>query len=131
MTYIDDLIADEEEIDSKSGSKPKQEVQHITPEDDEETEDDEGSSGGKVLVGVVERFFSKLNVAAIKLSRDLKVGDMVEIDNTYGPVQTIIVSMQIDRTDVEEASAGDSIGIKVDELVEQGSKVYLLADPEE
>jgi hypothetical protein len=106
-------------------------VQHITPEDDEETEDDEGSSGGKVLVGVVERFFSKLNVAAIKLSRDLKVGDMVEIDNTYGPVQTIIVSMQIDRTDVEEASAGDSIGIKVDELVEQGSKVYLLADPEE
>lgn len=130
MTYIDDLIADEEEID-KSSSKPEQEIQQIAPEDYEEAEDDEDSSNRKLLVGVVERFFSKLNVAAIRLSGGLKVGDMIEIDNSYGPVQTIVVSMQIDRKDVEKASAGDSIGIKVDEIVERGSKVYLLAEPEQ
>jgi hypothetical protein len=36
---------------------------------------------GKVLVGEVAHFFGNINVAALKLKGDLKVGDRISIEN--------------------------------------------------
>jgi translation initiation factor IF-2 len=45
-------------------------------------------------------------------------------------VRQRVSSMQIERKDVGEANAGDSVGIKVDTHVPVGSKVYKLKDTE-
>ncbi|MDE1865110.1 MAG: hypothetical protein KGH94_00515 [Candidatus Micrarchaeota archaeon] len=80
----------------------------------------------KIEIGKVERFFDKIGVAAIELSGALKVGDTIQIEGGPEPVRVEVTSMQIDRKDVESASAGDSVGIKVDTPVGKGCRVYLV-----
>ena len=75
-------------------------------------------------IGEIESFFSKIGVAAIELSADLKVGDTILIKGHTTSFEQKIDSMQIDRNPVEEAHAGDGIGIKVIDKVRAGDKVY-------
>jgi len=106
---IDDLIADQEEHEGKS------------------TGTDEKAGPKKVAVGTVERFFDKINVVAILLSRDVKVGDMIEMEGDEGRFVMKISSMQINRNDVQKATEGDSVGIKTDRRVVAGSDVYIVS----
>ena len=78
----------------------------------------------KTLIGKVEQFYSKIGVVAITLSAKLKVGDLIEIGSDDEAIRQRISSMQIEREDVEEASAGESVGIKVKHPVEVNSNVY-------
>ncbi len=82
------------------------------------------TDSGRVLVGDVEHFYDKINVAAIKLSGDLRIGDTVELESEEYTVRQKIESMQINRKDVDEASDGESIGIKLRVPVPSGSRVY-------
>lgn len=77
-------------------------------------------------IGEVEKYFDRINVAAIKLTDRLSVGDTVEIDDGDETLRLKISSMQIDRNDVSEASEGDSIGVKIKHRVSEGSRVYKL-----
>lgn len=80
----------------------------------------------KEQVGMVEHFFDKINVVAIKLSAQLKVGDIIEIGDEESAVREKISSMQINREDVGAAFEGDSIGIKLKHKVNAGDIVYKL-----
>jgi putative protease len=84
------------------------------------------ASAGRALVGEVDRFFDNLNVAAIRLSDTLAVGDTIEIENEEYTLRQRVSSMQIDRKDVDSASSGDDVGIKVSVPVKRGSSVYKL-----
>ena len=81
---------------------------------------------GRTQVGSVEHFFERINVAAIKLSGSLKVGNTIEIENKEYTLRQKVNSMQIDRRDVNEASDGNSVGVKVHVPVRKGSAVYRL-----
>lgn len=76
------------------------------------------------LVGEVFTYFSHVSVAGIKLSGTLKVGDKIRIKGHTTDFEIAVDSMQIERESVEEAKAGDSIGIKVPDKVRGGDKVY-------
>ncbi len=90
----------------------------------------QGEGGGRLHIGTVEHFFDKISVAAITLNGDLRVGDMIEIDDGMGLMLTQeVTSMQINRRDVTEAGSGDSVGIKLDRAVSRGSEVYKLTTP--
>ncbi len=100
-------------------------------EDREKREKDIGNregtgSAARTEVGKVEHYYSKLGVVAIKLTGTLKVGDLIEIGGEEEAIRQRIASMQINREDVEEASAGQSIGIKVKYPVSVDSNVYRL-----
>ncbi len=84
------------------------------------------SSRGRTQVGSVEQYFEKISVAAIKLTGALKVGDLIEIGSEDEAIRQRISSMQIDREDVGEAQEDESIGIKVNHPVAEGSAVYRL-----
>jgi translation elongation factor EF-1alpha len=115
MHDIDDLIADhEEEISKGAVQAPPVDNSDLYPK------------ASKVEVGEVERFFDKVSVAAIHLTGDLKIGDKIEIEDEIEPITVEVSSMQIERKEVAFASAGDSIGIKVERPVKSGMKVYLL-----
>lgn len=75
-------------------------------------------------IGTVSHFFDKASVAAIKIEGDLKAGDLIHIKGATTDFKTQVESMQIDRKPVEEASAGDEIGIKVPERCRAGDEVF-------
>ena len=82
------------------------------------------TSSGRTLVGEVDHFYDKLNVAAIRLSGELKVGDMIELESEEYTLRQRVSSMQINRKDVDSASAGDDVGVKLSVPVPRRSSVY-------
>jgi translation elongation factor EF-1alpha len=75
-------------------------------------------------IGRISHFFSKISVGIIELSDTLRVGEKIHVKgHTTDFVQTI-TSMQVEHAQVQEAKAGDSIGVKVDEHVREGDLVY-------
>jgi len=75
-------------------------------------------------IGRVSDFFAQPVVAGIDLTAALKVGDKVHITGHTTDLELIVQSMQIDNADVQEAKAGDSIGVKVPDRVRRGDHVY-------
>ena len=80
-------------------------------------------------VGKVTHFFNKIMVAGIDItSGKLKVGNKIHIKGTTTDFEMLVDSMQIDRNPVEEATAGQSIGIKVPAPVREGDEVFVVTD---
>lgn len=77
-------------------------------------------------IGKVETFFSHVEVAAIKLSGKLKIGDRIHIKGHTTDIEQLIDSMQINRKEVKEAKKGDEIGIKVNDRVRPNDAVFLV-----
>jgi putative protease len=79
-------------------------------------------------IGKVADFFARPVVAAIELTAPLKVGDKIHIKGHTTDLELNVESMQIENVPVEEAKAGDSVGVKVPERVRKGDTVYKTAD---
>jgi len=76
-------------------------------------------------VGQVIKFFSKIGVAAIRLSEgSLKVGDQIHVVGHTTDVTQTVDSIQIENQNVQEAGSGADIGIKVKEKVREHDAVY-------
>jgi selenocysteine-specific translation elongation factor len=80
------------------------------------------------VIGTVSDFFAHPVVAAIELTAALKVGDKIRIKGHTTDLELVVKSMQIENTDVNEAKAGDSIGVKVSERVRKHDTVYKVTD---
>jgi len=78
------------------------------------------------LVGKITHYFGNIGVAVVELSDTLKVGDTIRIVGGETDFTQTIESMEIEHKKVEEAKAGDSIGLKVSQKVREGYKVYKL-----
>ena len=79
-------------------------------------------------IGTVSDFFAHPVVAGIELTGILKVGDRIHIKGHTSDLELTVNSMQINNVDVNEAKAGDSVGIKVTERVRHGDIVYKVTD---
>ncbi len=82
----------------------------------------------KKEVGKVTHYFTKIGVAVIELSDELKVGDKISIEGATTNIQQTINSMQIEHENVEKAEAGKSIGLKVEDRVRESDVVYKLEE---
>jgi translation elongation factor EF-1alpha len=80
------------------------------------------------VIGTVSDFFAHPVVAAIELTASLKIGDKIRIKGHTTDLELTVGSMQIEHQPVQEAKAGDSIGIKVSERVRDGDTVYKIVD---
>lgn len=77
------------------------------------------------LIGKISHYFSHISVAVIDLSGVLKEGDTIRItggENT--DFNQEIDSMEVDHKKVKTTKKGDSVGMKVNEKVREGYKVY-------
>jgi len=79
-------------------------------------------------IGKVTDFFSRPVVAGIELTATLKTGDKIHIKGHTTDIEFTIDSMQINNVDVNQAKAGDSVGVKVSERVRRGDTVYKVTD---
>ncbi len=79
-------------------------------------------------IGKVSDFFAKPVVAGIELTGPLKLGDKIHISGHTTDFEMTVESMQIDNAAVEEAKAGDAVGIKVSDRVRRGDTIYKVTD---
>jgi putative protease len=77
-----------------------------------------------VEVGRVTHFFPKISVAVIELTKPLSVGDTILIKGPTTDFEQVVESMQIEHKNVQQAKAGQSIGLKVAERVREKDMVY-------
>ena len=77
-----------------------------------------------VEVGRVTHFFSKISVAVIELKAPLAVGDTIAIKGPTTDFEQAVESMQIEHQNVQKATAGQSIGLKVTQRVRETDMVY-------
>jgi len=78
----------------------------------------------KELVGTVEHYYTKIGVAVVNLEGNLSVGDKISIEGATTNIQQTVDSMQVEHEEVENAKAGDSVGMKVVDRVRPGDQVY-------
>jgi putative protease len=78
------------------------------------------------LIGKVTHYFGKIGVAVIKLEDTLKVGDTIRIVGGQTDFTQTVESMEIEHQKVNEAKAGQTVGLKVAQKVREGYKVYKL-----
>jgi len=77
-----------------------------------------------VKVGDVSHYYSNIGVAVVELVDTLKVDDSITVTGATTDFTQVVRSMQIEHEQVEEAGAGDSIGLKVPERARKGDTVY-------
>ena len=83
----------------------------------------------EIVVGRVEKFFSRIGVAAIKITEgELKIGDTIRIKGHTTDFEQKIESMQVKHVPVDKAQKGQDVGIKVKEKVREGDLVYILKE---
>jgi translation elongation factor EF-Tu-like GTPase len=76
-------------------------------------------------VGEVVKFFSKIGVAAIRLTEgSLKVGDTIRIVGHTTDFSQTVESMQAENASLQEAGPGSDIGIGVKDRVREHDVVY-------
>jgi translation elongation factor EF-1alpha len=77
-------------------------------------------------IGFVTHYFSKISVAVIELTDTLTVGSNIHIKGATSDFTQPVDSMQIEHNQVQEATAGQSIGLKVKEPVREHDKVFVV-----
>ena len=78
----------------------------------------------KKPIGKIAHYFTKIGVAVIDLSDELKVGDRISIEGATTNFEQAIDSMEIEHKKMPSATAGQSIGLKVSQRVRQEDLVY-------
>jgi putative protease len=82
----------------------------------------------KKEIGRVSHYFGKPSVAAIVLTDALKVGDKISIQGHTTDFETVVESIQIEHDSLDEAKAGDNVGIKVPDKVREHDVVYKIIE---
>lgn len=77
-----------------------------------------------VEIGKITHFFTKISVAIVELTGTLSVGDQILLKGPTTNVEQKVDSMQIEHKDVQKASRGQSIGLRVNDRVREHDVVY-------
>jgi len=75
-------------------------------------------------VGKIIHYFGKISVGIIELTDTLRVGDTIHIKGAHDDFTQEVGSIQIEHEQIQEAKAGEAIGIKVKDIVHEHDKVY-------
>lgn len=74
--------------------------------------------------GICEAYFEKIDVAILKLTSPLRIGDIIIIEKNDGLFQQEIKSMQINRKEIKIAKTGSEIGLKISMEPKIGGSIY-------
>ncbi len=78
----------------------------------------------EVIVGRVIKFFAKPMVAAVQMTAgSIKLGDRVRFRGYTTDFEASVSSIQEEHESLEEAAAGQMVGLKVPERVREGDRV--------
>ena len=79
----------------------------------------------EVELGKITHYFGRIGVAGIEITQDsLAVGDTIHVKGHTSDFTQTVDSIQIDGQAVEEATVGQSVGIKVTEHAREHDTVF-------
>lgn len=76
------------------------------------------------VMGEIIHYFPHVSAGVIKLAKDLKSGDIIQIKGHTTDFKQAVDSLQVDHVPVTEAKKGQEIGLKVKDRVRIGDTVY-------
>jgi selenocysteine-specific translation elongation factor len=74
-------------------------------------------------VGKVTHYYDHLGVVIVELESTLKVGDKIKFEGHGADFEQVVESLQVNHKQVEEASAGEVVGLKAEQKVKEGTEV--------
>ena len=80
----------------------------------------------EILVGEVTHYFTAIGVGIIKVKKSFKKGNRLHFKGSTTNFYQNAYSMQLNHKDIATAPKGEQIGLKVDQRVREGDKVYLV-----
>ncbi len=76
-------------------------------------------------IGVVTHYFGHLQVAAIKITQgELSVGDTIHVQGHTSDFTTKVESMQLEHHTVDQAKAGQNVGVRVPDHAREHDRVF-------
>lgn len=75
-------------------------------------------------IGSIRHYYSKIGVAVVDLTAKIAIGDTIRVKGTTTDFQQKVDSVQIEHANVQNATAGQSIGLRVADKVREGDLVY-------
>lgn len=75
-------------------------------------------------VGKVTHFYSRLCVAVVDLSAELKIGDDIHILGRITDFCQPVDSLEIEHKKVGSGGAGQEAALKVDDYVRKGDEIF-------
>jgi hypothetical protein len=82
----------------------------------------------EVEIGRVTHYFNHLNVAVLKLTDSLKLGDKIHILGHVTDITERVASMQVNHHTVVWVRPGDDVAIEVKEPVREHDIVYRIVE---
>ncbi|MBI5942752.1 MAG: hypothetical protein HY864_00145 [Chloroflexi bacterium] len=84
----------------------------------------------EVEIGRITHYYNHLNVAVLKLTDSLKLGDLVHIIGHVTDLTERVTSMQVNHRSVVWVKPGDDVAISVNEPVREHDIVYRVIQEE-
>ena len=78
----------------------------------------------ETMIGKVIHYYPKISVAAVILEDHIAKGDRIHIRGPHDDLHQSVTSIEIEHMPIEEAGAGQDVGIKVTERVHEGDVVF-------
>lgn len=75
-------------------------------------------------IGKITHYFDHIGVGVIELTSPLVLGDEIHITGGERDFVQEVSSMQVEHENIKKAKKGDAIGLKFDQEVKPGDKVY-------
>lgn len=81
----------------------------------------------EVKVGVVDGYYAKIGVAAIRLTDGaLQVGDQIRIHGHTTDFTQVVESIQLEHKPIQRADRGSEVALKVRERVRQHDQILVI-----
>ena len=79
-------------------------------------------------IGWVTHYYNHINVAVLKLTEGLKLGDKIHIRGHTTNLVERVASMEVNHHPVEWVKSGEDVAIKVNEPVHEHDIVFLVTE---
>ncbi|BCX14868.1 MAG: hypothetical protein KatS3mg088_551 [Patescibacteria group bacterium] len=78
-------------------------------------------------VGKVTHYYDKIGVAVVELTGDLAVGDKIKfVRGGEDLFEQTVESIQVEHNKIDAAKKGETVGLKVDQPLKEGTEIYKL-----
>ena len=74
-------------------------------------------------IGRVDHYYDKINVAIVEVLGTIALGDQIRFGGSCDFSQSV-TSLQTEHRQIQEASKGQIVGLKVDQPVKKGDEIY-------
>jgi putative protease len=78
--------------------------------------------------GEVTHYYNNISVAIVELIQTISMGDLLHFLGSHSGFRQTVESMPVEHEEIETASAGQEVGLKVKQRVRPGDSVFLLEE---